>query len=1114
MVARGINLNQLINYLTLQSPLTISAIAKVPLRLAVVATQSAGKSTLINALMGTSLLATKNQACTLKCLRIANRQIDSWQLSVTDEQGVVQSMLATPELLIELNHRADSTDAHLQGRFAGLADCIDLLEIIDTPGPNSANDALRSQVALAFSQVLANAQVLYVLNATQLGVNDDAALLGVLKTQGVNPVFVLNQVDCLDDERDSLHDVMSNAVSYLTELGFNDPLIVPLSARAAQLARKASHELTRYERNALKSFTDAFAHRPGYLVEHARVPKLVYDSLCREIQQLEHLQPLPMNETSKSDAAALCLASGVRTLETLILHMTQALNGLSLGCADDSCAVPASPQSQSHLLMKIALSHNPFVNHTQLSIDGSAVDSQSCLGERLTAPMRRWVGDFFSLLAAYLNGPEAIEVIFCGLASDAAELELAAEAMRAKGMRIRLKCSAIAEADERLAGLQHIYEEAKAGPIAAFLGDGFAERFQIEMNPNCEINVIATMSSGKSTFINSLLGQDLLPSKNLACTATLTRIMQQPGLEEVQGIRITNAEIEAKSEGERCPVDLNTLRQWNADDTTVQMNLFAALPYIESSDHSRLVIIDTPGTNNSRDQRHEMVTRRAISDKTMPLVLYLLNARQLEINDDQHLLRMVRDAMSSNGRQGRDRFVFLLNQVDAVDVEKEPVTELLATAKQYLARNDIHDALLLPISAELARLLRQQQAGLPLTRSEMSKLASMQDCFLAMPQFQLLQYMNVSPSVRLTAERTIAQAMAAHDESTLAMWYSGVPIVELVISEYIRKYALPDRVFRTQALFGTFLDQATNEAQMIQELRDRSQTELNKLQIGLQKIQADITTGERNLELKEELRVRSFKMPKKAQDALADAEIKFQCAMTKFRNSLNQDKVEPSLAKRLLDETKLESAELRKDAISRLEQAMQLAQKEEAIRLRDAYTRYVGDLFGGDGSHIRMPVMGKMQAAVLGFADTAILVEMHTIKIETGRRRVSTSTWYIPWTWGDEHVIVDYSTTTNLEAASRPMLAKLRSDFESLLKSAESSIRDQSKFACERFIEEMDTSLKVAIDELLVNAKEAMSDSAARQFSIREADEKLQWINGFRKKLDALLSGQATELQS
>lgn len=44
------------------------------------------------------------------------------------------------------------------------------------------------------------------------------------------------------------------------------------------------------------------------------------------------------------------------------------------------------------------------------------------------------------------------------------------------------------------------------------------------------------MSSGKSTLINALLQQELLPSGNKSCTAQVTRIIDYDGMERFDGV--------------------------------------------------------------------------------------------------------------------------------------------------------------------------------------------------------------------------------------------------------------------------------------------------------------------------------------------------------------------------------------------------------------------------------------------------------------------------------------------------------------------------------------------------------------------------------------------------
>ena len=49
--------------------------------------------------------------------------------------------------------------------------------------------------------------------------------------------------------------------------------------------------------------------------------------------------------------------------------------------------------------------------------------------------------------------------------------------------------------------------------------DFFPKGIKIEENKVFPMAVIATMSSGKSTLINALIGKEILPSANAACTA-------------------------------------------------------------------------------------------------------------------------------------------------------------------------------------------------------------------------------------------------------------------------------------------------------------------------------------------------------------------------------------------------------------------------------------------------------------------------------------------------------------------------------------------------------------------------------------------------------------------
>ncbi|WP_431137796.1 hypothetical protein, partial [Psychroserpens mesophilus] len=85
--------------------------------------------------------------------------------------------------------------------------------------------------------------------------------------------------------------------------------------------------------------------------------------------------------------------------------------------------------------------------------------------------------------------------------------------------------------------------------------------------------------------------------------------------------------------------ELELIQQWNRMEDTATIELEGAISAVRDRDNVRLVLTDTPGPNNSQDENHERVTMGFIQDSLRnPLILYVLNASQLSIDDDRNLL--------------------------------------------------------------------------------------------------------------------------------------------------------------------------------------------------------------------------------------------------------------------------------------------------------------------------------------------------------------------------------------------------------------------------------------------------------------------------------------------
>ena len=226
--------------------------------IAVCATMSAGKSTFVNALLGRDVLPARNEATTAKIT------------SVYDKDGA-EKMVAdvTLEVIDKWNSSNTIERIYLQGDLDGIKNDGFVVAVHDTPGTNNSGDKSHHEVTMDFLQNNKMDALIFVANATQLCTNDERILLVELVNKVVKPsnlpvVFILNKADELDEEKESISDIQKRYVEYLSEIGFKEPKLFLLSAKAARLLKMAKNgrteNLTAREKSDLKSaiaeFTD------------------------------------------------------------------------------------------------------------------------------------------------------------------------------------------------------------------------------------------------------------------------------------------------------------------------------------------------------------------------------------------------------------------------------------------------------------------------------------------------------------------------------------------------------------------------------------------------------------------------------------------------------------------------------------------------------------------------------------------------------------------------------------------------------------------------------------------------------------------------------------------
>lgn len=560
-----------------------------------------------------------------------------------------------------------------------------------------------------------------------------------------------------------------------------------------------------------------------------------------------------------------------------------------------------------------------------------------------------WAGDFLGYLKERYN--DSMELVFTGIQQDCEAMEDAvAEFNKAGNVEIRLTIGdkggsktggGHSGGKVSLDDLRGLYDEVNSigCPIDELrentaIGDAFRHGTDKEF----EMAVVATMSSGKSTLINALLGQELLPARNEATTATITRI-HDGGFDRFHCKYVDKGGSDLIID----PVSKEDMNRLN--DEGINIDVYGKMQGIDT--HAlNLVLTDTPGPNNSRTEEHKALTYRLIQDsKFKPMILYVLNATQLETMDDFELLGNIANAMRSGGRQASERFIFVMNKADEFDTEKESVERMMEKTKEYLSKHGIKNPRLFPCSAYYAKLIRQAVAGVELTKKEKVNLHGQMGLFIEDEGMHLSSKATVSEEVRSRLERRIQAAKERGDNSELALIHTGIPAVEEAINEYLEKYAVPAKIDEALRAFRQIIKDTGAEAKASSELAKNTQ-EREKVREVISSVSKELEQGDKAEQLKGKVDKLSVTKEVKAAFEQFSGErfSKFSHGLAdeyKSSSAIPLDKVEG-----LREKVNRAVADLQGELAVDLENIINHEIGDKAQELVESYNKYVEELMG------------------------------------------------------------------------------------------------------------------------------------------------------------------------
>ena len=199
---------------------------------------SAGKSTLINALVGKVISCMKSEASTAAIHYIYDKPFEDGRSSEWD--GIL-TMDADNKTLMDYDMCNSTGEIYVATYFSTFVSrAKHRFCFIDTPGVNSAINRAHGKLTRKALREESYDKLIYVFNANQLGtVEEFRHLKFIAKNVSKGKViFVLNKLDNFNSKDDSIEESIEGVRKDLFALGYENPIICPISAYFALLVKK------------------------------------------------------------------------------------------------------------------------------------------------------------------------------------------------------------------------------------------------------------------------------------------------------------------------------------------------------------------------------------------------------------------------------------------------------------------------------------------------------------------------------------------------------------------------------------------------------------------------------------------------------------------------------------------------------------------------------------------------------------------------------------------------------------------------------------------------------------------------------------------------------------
>lgn len=771
-------------------------------------------------------------------------------------------------------------------------------------------------------------------------------------------------------------------------------------------------------------------------------------------------------------------------------------------------------------MKKIFIKYNPFTLETIVKADGKNLNEES--NSLFNKRQRLQEYNLIEKLDKELNYNGNYHIVFHGTRLDYEDIsEYTKEAKKKlENRNIQLKHIKSREVKDRKKEVKNIFYEIQNNSydLENLKSEDLKDRFEKILNSEFEINVVATMSSGKSTLINSLLSKKILPLSNKACTATITRIKDvDTGCFIGKAYSKENVEIYSEKE-----LNYDIMKEWNNDKNISTIEIEGDIPFVKSNEIA-LVMTDTPGPNNSNDESHKQILLDMLdSNKYKPLILYVMNGTQIAISDDNKLLNTIISKLKNADKQTRDSFLFVVNKLDEFNEEDndDNVSETLKEVREYLEKKGVENPNIIPLAALPALEIRSE----PQSEKQKKKRDYQVDNMNDDENLHLEKYISLPPKAKQEIENELKQAIKEGKQEKTALIHTGIPSLEKIIKAYIEKYALAIKIKDLIDLFRGPVNSELNFIKKSKEINEMTDVKkILELEKQIENIKYEISDLEKFDNYNKQIRQKSRSVDENLEKKIKEIREKMKGKVTELKNEISEEIIENTIkveeAKKHHDKVIEVGKNIEIELKNELQNTIQKSLIETLEGLYKEYVNRIKKLTLTENKIINEEILINPFEMIEGSIESfksfdEFRTEYSEIKNEIiGTKEVENEReWWEFWRWLEPStVIIDvYGDVEYVNM--NDFLENYHNDIESLIfkitdKALQYGKAEISKIE-EQFIktkEQLDNILKNKLEyisELIQNKKNTSTDIEKK---FKEFDEKIKWLESIKKRIEEVI---------